>query len=114
MNNTGQYNRRITHYRLGTATPDGMGGTVYGTPQSKSVWCRARQLSMGQSFNYGLESGVITYDFRFKYLTAVDFRFEDWFVYEGGKFIIESIRNVDDAQQEISVIAKRDTTENNG
>ncbi len=112
MNNTGQYNRRITHNRLGTATPDGMGGNVYSDPASKTVWCKARQLSMGQKFNYGLESASVSYDFRFKYLTAKDFIFEDWFTFGGAKYIIESITDVGDMEQEISIIARKDTTTN--
>jgi len=112
MNNTGQYNRRITHYRQGTATPDGLGGFTYDAPTTTEVWCRARQLSMSQKFNYGLESGVVTYEFRFKYLTAVGFIFEDWFVYEGDKFIISSIDNIGDQRQEISVVAIKTTTQN--
>ena len=111
MNNTGQYNRRITHYRKGTATPDGMGGFTYGTPTSTEVWCKARQLSMGQKFNYGLESGTVTYNFRFKYLTASGYIFQDWFVYDGDKYIIESIDNIGDQEQEISIIAKKSINE---
>jgi hypothetical protein len=112
MNNTGQYNRRITHYRHGAETPDGMGGFIFADPTVTEVWCRARQLSMGQKFNYGLESGTVTYDFRFKYLTAEGFLFVDWFVYEGSKFIISEITNLGDKDQEISIIARKDTTAN--
>lgn len=111
MNNTGQYNRRITHYRHGASTPDGMGGFTYAEPTATEVWCKARQLSMGQKFNYGIESGTVTYNFRFKYLTAVDYIFQDWFVYEGDKYIIESITNLGDQEQEISIIAKKSINE---
>ena len=82
------------HYRQGAATPDGMGGETYAAPTMTTVWCKARQLSMGQKFNYGLESGTVTYDFRFKYLTAQSFTFDDWFIYEGAKYIINSINNI--------------------
>jgi len=112
MNNTGQYNRRITHYRQGAATPDGMGGETYAAPTATTVWCKARQLSMGQKFNYGLESGTVTYDFRFKYLTAKGFTFDDWFVYEGAKYVISSIDNIADMEQEISIVATKDLTSN--
>lgn len=111
MNNTGQYNRRVTHYKQGEATADGMGGFTYAEATATEVWCRARQLSMSQKFNYGLESGSETYEFRFKYFTAVDFAFEDWFIYNGSKFIVSEINNIGDQMQEISVIARNSTNE---
>lgn len=111
MDNAGTYNRRIVHYRLGTATPDGLGGFTYGAPTTTEVWCRARQLSMGQKFNYGLDSATVTYDFRFRYFTAKDYIFQDWFVYEGSKYIIASINNLKDEKQEISIIAKKSVNE---
>lgn len=109
--NTGQLNRRITHYRAGVATPDGLGGFTYGAPTATEVWCRARQLSMGQKFNYGLDSATVTYNFRFMYFTAHNYIFQDWFIYEGDKYIIDSIDNMKDQRQEISIIAKKSVNE---
>lgn len=109
--NIGRFDRRITHYKQGTATPDGLGGFTYGSPTSTEVWCRARQLSMGQKVNYGLDSAVVMYDFQFRYLTAKDYIFQDWFVFNGDKYIIDSIENVEDMDLVIRILAKKSINE---
>lgn len=109
--NIGKFDRRITHYKEGTATPDGLGGFTYGTPTSKEVWCRARQLSMGQKVNFGLDSAVVTYEFSFRFFTAHEYTFQDWFIFNGNKYTIDSITNVEDADQVITILAKKSVNE---
>jgi hypothetical protein len=109
--NIGRFDRRITHYRQGAATPDGLGGFTYGAATQTEVWCRARQLSMGQKVNFGLDSAVVTYEFSFRYFTAHDYIFQDWFVFNGNKYTLESISNVEDADQVIRIVAKKSVNE---
>jgi len=105
--NIGRFDRRITHYKQGAATPDGLGGFTYVSPTTTEVWCKARQLSMGQKVNYGLDSASVTYEFWFRYLTAKDYIFQDWFVFNGAKYTIDSITNINDEDLVISIIAKK-------
>jgi hypothetical protein len=109
--NIGRFDRRITHYQQGLATPDGLGGFTYGAATQTEVWCRTIQLSMGQKVNYGLDSASVTRVFEFRYFTAKDYIFQDWFVYQGNKYTINDIENINDEDQVIRIVAKKSVNE---
>lgn len=103
--NTGKLNRRITIITPGTMTPDGIGGFTQGTTTTRSTWCNARQLSMSETLSYGLETSVDTYQFTFKYFAADDITRVRELTFLNRNFRISQIKNIDEANNEIQVIA---------
>lgn len=103
--NTGKLNRRITIITPGTMTPDGIGGFTQGTTTTRSTWCHAKQLSMSETLSYGLETSVDTYQFTFKYFAADDITRVRELTFLNRNFRISQIKNIDEANNEIQVIA---------
>ena len=103
--NYGQLNRRITVSIPGTQTPDGMGGFIPGTPTISTLWCSARQLSMGQKLTYGLEASYAAYEFGFNYESAKNITEAATLSYNGRSFVIKSINELDEAHRTIIIIA---------
>lgn len=103
--NTGKRNRRITIVTPGTMTPTAIGGFTQGATSSRVTWCSARQLSMAESLSYGLETSTASYEFGFTYFAADDITRVKELIFETRNFRIERVNNVDEAKNEIRVIA---------
>ena len=103
--NTGKLNKRITIITPGTMTPTTIGGFTQGATSSRTTWCNARQLSMGETLSYGLETSVDSYQFSFRYFAADDITRVKELTFGGRNFRISQIKNIDEANNEIQVIA---------
>lgn len=103
--NTGKLNRRITIVTPGTMTPDGIGGFTEGAKTTRATWCSARQLSMGESLSYGLETATASFKFSFLYFAADDITRAKELTYEGRTFRIVNVDEVDENKHLITVIA---------
>lgn len=103
--NTGKLNRRITIVTPGTMTPDGIGGFTESAKTQRTTWCSARQLSMGEALNHGLELTTASYIFGFNYYSADDITTVKELIYENRNFRIVSIRELNEEKREITVIA---------
>ena len=89
----------------GIQTPDGMGGFIPGTPTTSTLWCSARQLSMGQKLTYGLEVSYVAYEFGFNYESAKNITEAATLSYDGWSFVIKSINDLNEAHRDIMIIA---------
>lgn len=103
--NTGKLNRRITISVPGTMSVDGLGGFTEGAKTSSTTWCSAKRLSMQESLLYGLETVTSSYRFKFQYYSALEITKNYELTFETRKFRIVSIENIDEAKNEIVVIA---------
>lgn len=103
--NTGKLNRRITIVTPGAMTPTTIGGFTQGVTTTRTTWCSARQLSMAESLSYGLETSTASYRFSFLYYAADDITRVKELTFNGRSFRIVSVENVDEAKQQITVIA---------
>lgn len=103
--NTGKLNKRITIVTPGAMTPDGIGGFTEGAKTTRFTWCSARQLSMGETLNHGLELTTAAYIFGFIYFAADDITNIKELIYKGRNFRIVSIRELNEEKKEITVIA---------
>lgn len=103
--NTGKLNRRIIIVTAGTLTPTAIGGFTEGAKTSRDTWCSARQLSMASVLSYGLETSTAVYQFNFRYYSADDLTRIKELTYEGRKFIVSQVIEVDEAKKEVQVIA---------
>lgn len=86
-------------------TPDGVGGFTEGAKTSRNTWCSARQLSMGESLSYGLETATASFKFSFLYFAADDITRVKELTYQGRNFRIENVENVNEDKRMITVIA---------
>jgi head-tail adaptor len=107
--NTGKYNRRITIVPAGTLTQTTMGGFTRVAGVSRNTWCRARQLSMTEVLSYGLETTTAAYEFAFKYYSADDLNANFELTFYNRQFRIIRVQNIDEAKNEITVIANERT-----
>ena len=103
--NTGKLNRRITIVTPGVMTSDGIGGFTEGVKTTRVTWCSARQLSMGESLSYGLETSTASFRFGFLYFAADDITRVKELTYEGRTFRIVNIEEVNEDKRMIIVIA---------
>ena len=103
--NTGRLNRRITIVTPGAMVSDGIGGFTEGAKTTRVTWCSARQLSMGETLNHGLELTTSAYIFGFLYFAADDITNMKELIYKGRNFRIVSIRELNEEKREITVIA---------
>jgi len=108
--NTGKLNRRITISTPGAMTPDGIGGFNEGAKTTRVTWCSAKQLSMAESFSYGLETSTASFRFSFLYFSADDITRGKELTYSGRSFRIENIENIDEVNKQITVIANERKT----
>lgn len=86
-------------------TPDGIGGFTEGTKTSRNTWCSARQLSMGETLNHGLELTTAAYIFSFLYDSVKSITPSTKLIYESRNFRIMSIREMNEEKREVTVIA---------
>ena len=103
--NTGKLNRRITIVTPGTMTPTVIGGFTQGATSTRVTWCNARQLSMSETLSYGLETSVDSYQFTFRYFASDDITRVKELIYSGRTFRISQIKNIDEANDEVQIIA---------
>lgn len=72
---------------------------------TRDTWCSARQLSMGESLSYGLETSTASFRFSFLYFSADDITRVKELIYQSRNFRIVNIENIDEAKNVITVIA---------
>lgn len=106
MANTGKYNRRITYYPFGTYIDTALGGkTLSASGNPVETWCSARQLSMRELISYGLPVDIKTFEFGFIYERGANITNGMKLTYESKDFRVVQVSEVNEAKQEIKVIA---------
>jgi SPP1 family predicted phage head-tail adaptor len=108
--NAGKLNRRITLNAPGQLISDGIGGNIEGDKTSVEVWGSARQLSLRETLQYGLNTVYAAYEFRFRYETAKNVNNNYTIIYEGRTFESLHITEVNEAKTEIKIVANERTT----
>lgn len=105
MSNTGKRNKRVIVVFSSSGVSDGIGGFTKGVGTEKTVWASVRQLSMSEQLAYGLEQSTATYIFGFNYNAVRGIGYDDSVKYEGKEFRILSVKNINESDVNIDVIA---------
>ncbi len=107
--NLGKLNKRITIVTRGTLTKDGFVGYTESAETQLVVWGGSKQLSMHEKLQYGLQVGQAAYIFTFRYMTAKNITQANELIYEGDRYRVISINNIEEDKTIIEIVANTQT-----
>lgn len=101
---SGALNKRITIYSR-TRNDDGRGGATYSLTQVAKTWCSAEELSTSQKFFAQQILEDASYSFVLRYPTTYTLTTNNIVEYRGVKRKVLSVRNHQEADRWVEVIA---------
>lgn len=103
--NIGDLNRRITYFKAGVSTPDGLGGYTVTEGEEVETWCNAMPLDMAETLRYGLVDGSAPFKFTFYYHQGKNLQQGSKMIYEGVEMRVKSVIEIDEAKDSVVVLA---------